>query len=195
MPEPVGELVGAYRIEGALIENSCGSAAVPAADPLRFDVELRDDDGIGLWLRVPPPRSGRLDDDGEFRFEVQATYAASSEPNEPPETLTEMQIEALADPSGYEQLDRPPAQRCGLMVTELIQGTVLHDSRDDGEPSFRPEDEDDVVDLVGQNEISIRGVPGTDCSPALATQGGPFLALPCRIDYELEGQLIERSSR
>ena len=200
MPEPPGELVGAYHIEGALLENSCGSAAVPAADPLRFDVEIRDDDGTGLWVRVPPPRSGRFDDDGEFRFEVQSTYAASAEPNEPAETLTEMDIEALANPTTYERLDQAPAQRCRLTVSEVIRGTVLHDSRGDEDgPGLPPEPEDetgdesdDEVDLVGENEISIRAVPGTDCSPALEEQGGPFLALPCRVSYELQGELLER---
>jgi hypothetical protein len=198
MPEPPGELVGAYRIEGTLLENTCGSTAVPAADPLRFDVELRSDGDTGLWVRVPPPRSGRLDDDGAFRFELQSSFATRSEPNEPAETLTEMQIEALADPDGYQRLDQPAAQRCRLLVTELIHGTVLHDGRnDDGATPFRDEpdapadDADDEVDLVGENEISIRAAPGTDCSLVLEAQGGPFLALPCRIDYALEGQLIE----
>src|SRR6476646_5957698 len=94
-----GEHVGAYSVSGELTENSCGSAAIPAVDPLQFEVELRDDQGTGLWLRgAPPARQGKLEGDGAFRFRLESTYSVPGMAPEPVETLIYTDIEKLADP-------------------------------------------------------------------------------------------------
>src|SRR5262245_27885065 len=94
MPDELpGELVGAYHIEGALMENACGSDAVPAADPLSFDVEVRVADGSGLWLAASPPAfPGRLENDGDFQFERQSSFNvnANGQQVDPAEVQTEM---------------------------------------------------------------------------------------------------------
>jgi hypothetical protein len=198
MPDELpGELVGAYRIDGALLENSCGSSAVPAADPLRFNVEIRKQNGSGFWLvSSPPGHLGSLADDGDFSFQNQATYDVGPEARRPVELLVEMDIERLADPEAARQQGEDRTQPCRLAVTERIAGTLLRDNladHDGGADSSAAEREDDgregSADLIGDNEIAIR-VAGGDCRASLADNGGPFEQLPCEVRYELEGELI-----
>src|SRR5262245_2234205 len=64
-----GDLIGVYEITGALVNNSCGQAALPAENPLRFEVQIRRDAGVGYWQidkRAASP--GELEDDGSFLF-------------------------------------------------------------------------------------------------------------------------------
>lgn len=48
--------------------------------------------------------------------------------------------------------------------------------------------------LSGTNTIDVVPLQGDDCSPALGAQGGPFLALPCRVQYELSGTRVRVES-
>jgi len=198
MPDELpGELVGAYRINGALIENTCGSSAVPAADPLRFNVEIRKQDGSGLWLVTSPPgHLGSLADDGDFSFQSQATYDVGAQARRPVELLVEMDIERLADPEAAQQQGEDRTQPCRLGVTERIAGTLLRDNladEDGGSDTSVAEDDDErpdgSADLIGENEIAIRVASG-DCRASLDDNGGPFERLPCEVRYELEGELI-----
>jgi hypothetical protein len=200
MPDELpGELVGAYRIEGALMENSCGGSAVPAADPLRFNVEIRKQDGSGLWLVTSPPgHLGSLADNGDFSFQRQATYDVGAQARRPVELLVEEDIERLADPEAAQQQGEDRTQPCRLGVTERIAGTLLRDNLtdEDGGAGSSPataarDDERDEsnADLIGENEIAIRIAAG-DCRASLDDNGGPFEQLPCQVRYELEGDLI-----
>lgn len=200
-PESVGKLVGAYRIEGALVENGCGSAAVPAADPLRFGVEVRlDDKGRGYWLlAMPPAHSGRLDDDGDFVFELESSFdiGANAGTAEPPEVQTTMDIEALADPERFVRDDQVRNQACRLLITERVSGQLLRKLDPDAGTSVSSAEpaladaEDSDADLVGENEIAFRAGSGSDCAMVLERNGGPFRALPCSVRYEIEGELVE----
>ncbi|MFI5306419.1 MAG: hypothetical protein ACHQ53_03640 [Polyangiales bacterium] len=50
MPQTPGDLVGSYHISAELSDNSCGDAALPAAQHLSFDVDIRSDKhGGGYW--------------------------------------------------------------------------------------------------------------------------------------------------
>lgn len=189
-----GEHVGAYSVSGELTENSCGSAAVPAVDPLQFKVEVRDHQGTGLWVQgAPPGRPGKLEEDGVFRFRLESRYNVPGKPAEPVEMLIYTDIEKLADPATYDNLDRKPAQPCQLLVSETVEGRLLADDREQaGGSASRPKPSTgDRVDLIGENEIAIRAAGG-DCSLVLADNGGPFDDLPCRVHYELEGALVEQ---
>lgn len=200
MPDELpGELVGAYRIDGVLMENSCGSTALPAADPLRFDVEIRRQDGGGLWLVASPPgQPGTLADNGDFSFQRESTYDVGAQARRPVELLIEMDIERLADPEAAQQQGEDRTQPCRLAVTERIAGTLLRDSLADedggietSEASAAADDETrgGNADLIGENEIAVR-VAGGDCRASLDDNGGPFEQLPCEVRYELEGELI-----
>src|SRR5262245_50982632 len=116
LPEPPGELVGAYRIEGTLTDNECGTDALPADDALTFDVEIREQDEHGLWLMrgAPPPRPGTLDDDGEFAFEVQNIYPVAPGQQQSLELMNERQIEELSDPEALQRRAERPTPQCRL---------------------------------------------------------------------------------
>jgi hypothetical protein len=191
-----GELVGAYRINGALMENSCGSAALPAADPLRFDVEIRSQDQSGLWLvSSPPGHPGSLAANGEFSFTRESTYDVGGQVRQPTELLIEMDIERLADPAVAQELGEDRTRPCRLNVRERISGRLLRDSIADADGGARERsvvDDDELdADLIAENEIAVRVASG-DCSASLDENGGPFERLPCQVRYDLEGELIAR---
>jgi hypothetical protein len=197
--EPPGDLVGAYHVEAALTDNTCGSDALPAADSLTFDVEIRkDDQGRGLWVRAtPPPRTGSLHDDGSFEFAVESAYDVPTTTN----TSTEMMFERdpdpekLADPEAIDRDEMQAAQACRLMIEESIQGTMLRVSsmKADMKPSAKSADDSSDAgagsDLIGENDIEIRIAAGSNCDRVLTAHGGPFLILPCKAHYDLTGTL------
>jgi hypothetical protein len=189
-----GKLVGSYHISGALTDNTCGSAALPAADHLSFDVDVREAKGAGYWVRSsPPPQGGQLDAAGNFTFELQNTYRLGGMTKEPVEALIDMDPEKLANPQVYDHLDQAQPPPCQLTVTERIKGTLLRDLRQLADGGTGPSsDAIGADDLVADNEITIRPAAGSDCKMVLAAQGGPFDALPCRAHYDLTGQLATK---
>ena len=189
-----GDLVGAYRIDGSLMENSCGSAALPAADPLNFDVEIRKQGRSGYWVvAAPPPYPGLLDDDGDFSFERQSTYDLGEQRSA--ELLVDMDIERLTDPEAARQLGDDTPAPCRLTVSERVAGTLLrvsaaHEAQDGGISAEGRSGRSSGTDLVGKNDIAIRVASG-DCRRSLREHGGPFERLPCAVHYDLEGELID----
>lgn len=191
MPKTPGELVGAYHISGALTENSCGTAALPAADRLSFDVEIRRNKSEGLWIRdAPPPHSGRLDQDGSFAFEFTTSYAIQGSTKEPAEAATGVDPAKLADPTLIDTADQQAMQHCQLSVQESVQGMLLRSSLPDaGATETATARSSDEADLMGDNQITIRATAGSNCRMVLAAQNGPFDQLPCHARYELKGEL------
>lgn len=192
VPTPRGELVGAYHVAGALTENTCGSDALPAADPLSFDIEIRDEDGVGLWVRSSPPiTEGKLQSDGAFSFTLQSAYDVPASRPQPAGEVIEEDIDKLADPNTYDT--SRPAPPCRLLITESIVGTLLRDSRtpnDTGTSDAGMSSTDETAaDLVAENVIAMSPAPGSNCARTLASAGGPFLGLPCRAHYDLQGTL------
>jgi hypothetical protein len=191
-PEPPGDLVGAYHITGALTDNSCGSAALPAASTLSFDVQIRESEGSAYWVQnAPPARSGELDADGSFTFELQSTYqVGGAMPMDPVEALIEMDPSKLANPQVYDQLDAPPTLPCQLTVAEHVRGRLNRTQSADGGGAAGADDAGTGAadDLQADNDIDLHAASG-DCSALLATQGGPFQALPCTAHYDLTGTL------
>lgn len=193
MPKPPGELVGVYAIEGALTKNECGTEALPAADPLSFDVELRKQDGTGYWLQgMPPAWPGLLSEDGAFSFELEQSYAVDPKARRAPDPFSAMDPEALADPSAYDDFDdAAQGQPCLLRIVESLEGTVLRDlsTRGHASKSGPAPDESSSPDLVGDNAIAISAASG-DCGLVMREEGGPFEALPCAAHYDLVGTML-----
>lgn len=189
LPKPPGELVGAYHIEGKLLENSCGHDALPAVDVFEFDVEVRKDDkGRGIWVgKDPPPRYGRLDENGEFSFELENNYQVDTSRAQAIDSLVDVDPGVLADPLLYERLDQQGMQHCTLVVAQRVSGTLLRDN-DDGALG-KDASVQDASDLVGENAIVMRAASGSHCQLVLTTYGGPFDELPCKARYELSGEL------
>ena len=193
MPKPPGELVGVYAIEGALTKNECGNDALPAADPLSFDVELRKKDGTGYWLQgMPPAWPGLLSEDGAFSFELEQSYAVDPKARVMPDPFSSMDPEKLADPTIYEKLDNAMNGRpCSLRIVESLDGSVLRDltARGHASKSGPAPEESSGADLVGDNAITISAADG-DCGLVMRDQGGPFDALPCTAHYDLVGTIM-----
>jgi len=47
--------------------------------------------------------------------------------------------------------------------------------------------EPNLLTLSGSQTTEIVPIAGSDCTPAVAALGGPFLSLPCRVEYVLTG--------
>jgi hypothetical protein len=197
MPNEIpGEPVGTYRVTGSLEQNSCGSGAVPAADPLQFEVQILDDRGVGVWaLSDKPFVYGTLTDEGDFSFKTETSYAL--EQNQVRSvTSDEEEIARLFSPD-RENPDTPTP--CVLEQVETIEGILFRNALGSDEPDGGVEDGDDsdedgsededVPDLEGENLIEIRPATGSSCTNATSAGGGVFLTLPCEISYSLQGEL------
>ena len=195
VPEPRGELVGDYAIAGELTDNSCGSEALPARSPLKFNVQLRIDKGEGLWIRdMPPPQSGRLDDDGAFSFRTQSIYDVPAAGKGMLESSIKTDPAAAADPTAYDNFDLKTPPPCRLTITETIGGKLTRDQRaqaDAGAGDTSSASDKGEADLTADNKIEISAAAGSNCGRVMAAAGGPFLALPCSAQYQLRGDLVE----
>lgn len=186
-PDLPGKPVGTFAIEGDLVENSCGTTALPAVDPLSFTVEIRDQDGVGTWIMTPPGVTGRLSSEGAFRFEYTTRYTAI-EPG--------MSMPTPEEPLDYLRIaPEPPRVQpgCALQITEVIAGRVRRSTAQDGGLKNGPPDDAGLAraDLSADNTIEITPTFGSDCSPALISRGGAFSELPCRARYRLRGTRTE----
>ena len=47
-----------------------------------------------------------------------------------------------------------------------------------------------LLSMTGSQSTEIEPLSGADCTPAVAALGGPFLSLPCRVEYVLTGSGI-----
>lgn len=190
-PAASGELVGAYQIAGALIENTCGSAALPTVNPLRFAVEIRRDNNVGYWqVEKRAAQAGLLEDDGSFRFLSEQTSLVGQG----------QAVRNDLQPQDFLTLDPDfdlKRARCLMTVRETIKGRLgraLAGALSDA-GAGQPDGGDDAPratgdeDMKGENLIEVTATQDSDCSASLQALGGPFAALPCHALYVLEGEL------
>ncbi|MFW5926209.1 MAG: hypothetical protein ACOCV4_08570 [Myxococcota bacterium] len=178
-PEYPGETAGTFTVTGRLDENTCGSDAVPAADPLVFDVELRREDGQAWWRRPDAPLvDGTVDADGVYRFRFQ-------------QVITVLEPDAGQPGCALEQSDQVE-----VSLTEIARdaGTTDAETTATDAETTTTDAETTTTDagappstLEGQQHVEMAPTAGSDCQSILATAGGPFHALPCTIVYTLEG--------
>jgi hypothetical protein len=187
--ESAGDLVGVYAINGALVTNTCGQMALPAVNPLKFEVEIRQDDRVGYWQTdKQPQRSGELDDDGTFMFIGEQTSLVSS-----------MRGARELEPGDFVTLAPDfdlKTTNCAMRVKETIEGSVVRRVIlvDGGEPQIDDANPGSKHDLTGDNTIEVTATPDSDCSKSLAAYGGPFANLPCMAHYVLSGDLEKSKS-
>lgn len=177
--------MGTYAITGTLVEHTCGQTAFPAADPLAFEVELRQDGPLAYWVVQPPPRSGTMTEDGAFHFDAESSRLLMQQP-----VPTEPDPEFEADPAKAidpERFDRPvETSTCVLVIRETIDGSVHRagssGDADGGVPA---------ADLSGRNVIEVTPQAGAGC--AFLTEKGEqaWEQLPCRVRYTLEGTRLD----
>lgn len=164
-PQYPGEPVGSFEVVGRLEENACG-AAIQALDPVTFRVELREEQGQAFWRRPDFPVVSGTALDGTYRFRSQArivVIAADPDPDfgHPGCTVTQSEVVEV--------------------ILEPVDSDAGAPTADAGEP------EEPSMHLEGTHTIDIAPDVGSSCAPATAALGGPFLALPCSVDYTLEG--------
>lgn len=169
-----GNLVGRYRVIGMLKGNTCGIAALPATDPLLFEVEIRKQAGMGIWaIPEKPFLSGKLTQDGEFIFRIEESFFVPTSPKNP-ETMV------LYDPEKAASV-----QECRIDQIEVIKGTIHQGTHESG----RDAGNDQHPELRGEDIIDIVPSSGSECNAASSSSGGPFSSLPCQTIYTLEGEL------
>src|SRR4051812_37474374 len=118
--KPAGELVGVYAVAGALEENTCGQTALPTANPLAFNVEVRNAEGVGSWqLEKKPAFAGLLKADGEFLFQSQGAFPVAL-----PKVKKDLEPSDFF--AGDSDADLNKAT-CTLVMTESMKG-ALHRS-------------------------------------------------------------------
>jgi len=156
-------------VTGSLVANSCGSTAFNAVNPLSFVVELRSEDhGPAYWRRPNAAivNGSHTGDDYRFRTELAVQlYPADVNTQTPGCTLA--QIETI-------QVTAKSAEGDGGVPNDL--GTAMGDAGVPASSAFR-----------GTSVIELVPTAGSNCLGAVAIGGGPFLALPCRVEYDLSG--------
>jgi hypothetical protein len=179
-----GTLVGVYAVRGVLVENSCGTTALPTPSPLEYNVEIREDHGVGYWVPAKSPQNaGSLTARGEFNF--SATQSA---------VLSMTQAGQQLQPNDFQTLQPDfdlQKKTCAVTSMRRISGSLQRRNAADGggvaEIGSADAGEDD--DLVGTDIVQISPSAGSDCNSSLSALGGTYLALPCGARYLLTGTL------
>jgi hypothetical protein len=176
--EPPGEPVGTFNAVGFMVEQSCG-AAIPAPDPLDLDFELRSEsNGRAYWRKLGGAMFAGVEKDGEFTFQVSQSWMV-------------VQPDRFRGYVGCSVTQRDVF----TFVVEPVEVGVEADAgvEDAGVEDGGAEDagvEPTLLALTGSQTTEITPLAGSDCTPAVAALGGPFLSLPCRVEYVLSGEGI-----
>ena len=194
--EPPGEPIGTFNAVGFMVEQSCG-AAVPAPDPLQLDFELRSEsNGRAYWQRLGGAMFAGIEKDGEFTFQVSQSWMVV----EPDRfrgfvgcSVTQRDIFTFV----VETLDVETDSDAGIVDGGVEDAGVEDAGVEDGGVEDGGVDEESdagvepvLLTLTGSQITEIIPLTGSDCTPAVAALGGPFLALPCRVEYVLSGEGI-----
>ncbi len=170
-----GEVIGEFQAVGLMVEQSCG-AAIPARDPLDLSFELRLEENGRAYYRLPTGQAfAGTGSNGEYAFQVSQSWMVV----EPDQfrgyvgcSVTQRDIFTFI-------LEEP-------VVDSAADAGVDAEQADGGATAIDPT----LVKLTGSQSTDITPLAGSDCSPAVAALGGPFLALPCRVEYVLTGNGI-----
>lgn len=165
--EPPGEPVGQFEASGLMVEQSCG-AAIPAPDPLDLRFDLRSESGgRAYWRQSGGALYAGVHKDGEYTFTVSQSWM-------------------VVEPDRFRGY-------VGCSVTQRDVFTFnVEEVETKDEETFGPDAgvEPALLTLTGSQFTEIEPLSGADCTPAVAALGGPFLTLPCRVEYVLTGSGI-----
>ena len=168
--EPPGEPVGRFEATGLMVEQSCG-AAIPAPDPLDLVFDLRAEaGGRAYWRRQGGSMFAGLFKDGQYTFTVSQSWMAVA-----PDQFR-----------GYAGCSVTQRDTFTFLVEDLLEE---ENTDAGGEDATDPDGGVDptLLELSGSQTTEIEALAGADCRPAIAAFNGPFLALPCRVEYVLTG--------
>ena len=186
--EPPGEPVGTFNAVGFMVEQSCG-AAIPAPDPLALDFELRSEsNGRAYWRKQGGAMFAGVEKDGEFTFQVSQSWMVIQ-----PDrfrgyvgcSVTQRDVFSFV----VEPVELGLEADAGVEDGGVEDGGV-DDAGVDEESRADAGVEPTLLTLTGSQTTEITPLTGSDCTPAVAALGGPFLSLPCRVEYVLSGEGI-----
>ncbi len=179
--EPPGEAIGTFNAVGFMVEQSCG-AAIPAPDPLDLDFELRSEfNGRAYWRLLGGAMFAGVEKDGEYTFQVSQSFMVIE-----PDRFR-----------GFVGCSVTQRDVFTFVVETVELGTEADGGVEDGGNEDGGTDEESEADagpepilltLTGSQTTEITPLTGSDCTPAVAALGGPFLSLPCRVEYVLSGE-------
>lgn len=166
IPEPSGDSLGTFAVEGTLVENECGRDAVPAQSSFAFRVDVRDDGQIVYWVRPGKPMVMGLRNGDTLEFETKILHRVSE-----------------------------AGRGCILEQREIVRVVVEADAIDAGSTPDGGASADagapEPSSLAGTNTIRFAEIATSECEGLLEIEGGVFRALPCTIDYTLSGTSTE----
>jgi len=165
--ERPGEAVGVFEASGLMVEQSCGSA-IPAPDPLDLDFELRNEEGGRAYYQSPGgPIFAGVQTGNSYTFTVSRSWT-------------------VIEPDRFRGY-------VGCSVTQRDTFSFLVDEAEEEEAEVADDSTAPtpaLYGLSGSQTTEITPLAGADCTPAVVALGGPFLSMPCRIEYVLTGSGI-----
>jgi hypothetical protein len=177
--EPPGELIGSFQALGLMVEQSCG-AAVPAPDPLDLKFDLRSEsNGRAYWRLWGGPMFAGIEKDDTYTFQTSQSWMVIE-----PDRFRGYVGCSVTQRDVFTFEVEVPEIEAGL------DGGVEEDAGVDGDAGVDVAIEPTLVLLTGSQTTEIVPLSGADCTPAVAALGGPFLSLPCRVEYVLNGSGI-----
>lgn len=170
-----GEVVGQFAVVGLMVEQSCG-AGVPAQDPLDLEFELRLEENGRAFYRQPSGLTfAGTGSHGEYTFQISQSWMAVQ-----PDQFRGYSGCSVTQRDVFTFIIEEPE------IDATIDGGVEMEETDGGETAVDPP----LAKLTGSQTTDVTPLTGSDCRPAVAAFGGPFLALPCRVEYVLAGNGI-----
>jgi len=179
--EPPGEPIGTFNAVGFMVEQSCGSA-IPAPDPLDLDFDLRSEfNGRAYWRRHGGAMFAGVEKDGEFTFQVSQSWMVVQ-----PDRFRGYVGCSVTQRDVFTFVVEPVD--IGLDADGGVQDGGVEDAGVDEESGADAGVDPTLLTLTGSQTTEIVPLTGSDCTPAVAALGGPFLSLPCRVEYVLSGE-------
>ena len=179
--EPPGELVGSFEAVGLMVEHSCGSV-VPAADPLNVRFNLRtESNGRVYWQKSDGSLLAGVERDDKYSFQISQSWMVI-EPDRFRGYVgcSVTQRDVFTFELSTPELETDTNADAGVDDSD-VDGGIEDDAGVDA--LFDPS----LTTIAGSQTTEIEALAGSDCTPAVAAVGGPFLSLPCRVEYVING--------
>jgi len=177
--EPPGELVGSFQAVGLMVEQSCGGA-IPAPDPLDLQFDLRSEsNGRAYWHRWGGAMFAGVEQGGEYTFQAGQSWMVI----EPDRFRGYVGCSVTQRDVFTFHVDMPEA-------TVDADAGVAEDAGVEADAGADAGVDPTLIAITGSQTTEIVPLTGSDCTPAVAALGGPFLSLPCRVEYVITGNGI-----
>lgn len=171
--EPPGELVGSFQAVGLMVEQSCG-AAIPAPDPLALKFDLRSEsNGRAYWQSWGGGLFAGIENGDSYTFQTSKSWM-------------------VVEPDRFRGYVGCSVTQRDVFTFEVDVPEIAadEDAGVDDDAGVDAGIDPTLISITGSQTTEIVPLTGSDCTPAVAALGGPFLSLPCRVEYVLSGNGI-----